>query len=176
MLFMLIETDEDRRTFARLYEEIYRQLIHVARRILSDPARAEDAVHEVFLVWAKDYNKYRNKTKTDMLRLGITMTKHNCFNILSAEKRHGEVALENEEIIADTKADLLDGVIASDELSRLMDAIKSLPEEDRTMLAFRYDSDLSYREISRITGLKEKNVEMRLYRIRKKLKEVLSDE
>lgn len=173
MLFMLIETDEERRSFARLYEEIYRQLIYVARRILTEPARAEDAVHEVFLKWAKDYSRYKHKTKTDMLKLGITMTKHICFNVLSADKRHGEVPLENEEIIGDTRADLLDSVIASDELSRLMDAIRMLPEEDQTMLAFRFDQGLSYREISRLTGLKEKNVEMKLYRIRKKLKEVL---
>jgi RNA polymerase sigma-70 factor (ECF subfamily) len=176
MFLMLIETDEERRTFARLYEEIYRQLIHVARRIITDPARAEDAVHEVFLVWAKDFQKYKNKSKTDMLKLGITMTKHKCFNMLSTDKRHGEVALEDDDTIADTKADILDTVIASDELSRLMDAIKTLPEEDQVMLAFRFDQGLSYREIGKITGLKEKNVEMRLYRIRKKLKEVLSDE
>ncbi|MEE3467502.1 MAG: RNA polymerase sigma factor [Eubacterium sp.] len=175
MLLMLIETDEERRTFARLYEELYRPLIYVARRILSDPARAEDAVHEIFLVWAGDYPKYKHKTKTDMLRLGITMTKNKCFNILSAQKRHHEVTLEDEDTIADTRGDLLEGVIAGDELSRLMEAIKTLPEKDQTMLAFRYDQDLSYREIGRITGLTEKNVEMRLYRIRKKLKEVLSE-
>lgn len=174
MLLLLIETEEDRISFSRLYEDIHRRLLYVARRIITDSARAEDAVHEVFLKWAKDYQRYRDKNETDMLKLGITMTKHICFNMLSAEKRHGEVPIENEEIIADTGADLLDGIIASDELSRLMDAIRTLPEEDQTILAFRYDQGLSYREIARITGLREKNVEIRLYRIRKKLKDVLS--
>ena len=57
---------------------------------------------------------------------------------------------------------------------RLHDVNTGLPEEEQTILAFRYDQGLSYREIGRILDLREKNVEMRLYRIRKKLKEVLS--
>ena len=175
MLFLLIETEEERQSFATLYEKLYRRLLYVAGRILSDPARAEDAVHEVFLKWAKDYPRYRDKNETDMLKLGITMTKHNCFNMLAAEKRHGEVPLGEDDILADTKTDLLDSVIATDELSRLMEAIRTLPGEDQTLLAFRFDQGLSYRAISRLTGLKEKNIEVRLYRIRKKLKEVLAE-
>ena len=62
------------------------------------------------------------------------------------------------------------------ELKRLVEAfLDSLSRENRVIFIRRYWFVDSYEEISRRTGLSEKNVSVRLVRIRKQLREYLEE-
>jgi RNA polymerase sigma-70 factor (ECF subfamily) len=49
-----------------------------------------------------------------------------------------------------------------------------LDQEDADILALVPSSDLSYKEISRISGISEANVKTKIHRTRLKLKKILS--
>ena len=51
-----------------------------------------------------------------------------------------------------------------------------LDTEDKDILVLRYFHDMSYKEIGNMLGIRTKAVDMRLYRIKKKLREVMYNE
>ena len=58
----------------------------------------------------------------------------------------------------------------------LLEAMKILPEKLRLVLELRYFHEYSNGEIAKILDISKKNVEIRLYRAKKKMKEVLQYE
>ncbi len=78
-----------------------------------------------------------------------------------------DIYLESTEAPVDEKiADL-------DELETMKTHINSLDELSKQVLILKYIQDMSYNDISEITGLSVKNIDMRLYRAKKKIKELM---
>ncbi len=61
-------------------------------------------------------------------------------------------------------------------LQRMEKAIDTLPEQDRQIIKLHYFQQVKTDEISRITGLSQSNVLVRLHRIRDKLRKMLTSE
>jgi len=57
---------------------------------------------------------------------------------------------------------------------RVLTAMQELAPEEKEILSLVVSSDLSYREIARITGTSEANVKVRIHRARVKLKKIMS--
>jgi RNA polymerase sigma-70 factor (ECF subfamily) len=57
---------------------------------------------------------------------------------------------------------------------RVLDAMQKLPPEERDVLSLVVSSDLSYREIARITDTSEGNVKVRVHRARVKLRKMMN--
>src|SRR5262245_1728188 len=55
---------------------------------------------------------------------------------------------------------------------KLLEAIRELPRKLRDPLLLRHSKDLSYREIARILGISENAVQVRVFRARRKLREL----
>jgi RNA polymerase sigma factor (sigma-70 family) len=67
-------------------------------------------------------------------------------------------------------------LLVSDQYRRVLDAMRHLDADERDLLSFTVSSELSYREISEITGLTESNIKVKIHRARKKLKDHLGVE
>lgn len=63
-----------------------------------------------------------------------------------------------------------------EERRRVEQAIDSLPEDYRNVTLLYYDQKLSYEEIAEVLRIPMRTVETRLYRARRKLRELLSKE
>ena len=61
-----------------------------------------------------------------------------------------------------------------EEYRQVLAAMQKLAAEEREALSLAISSDLSYREIARITGTSEANVKVRVHRARVKLRKVLN--
>ena len=70
----------------------------------------------------------------------------------------------------------LENVIQEEGEKELLEAMKILPEKLRLVLELRYFHEYSNGEIAKILDISKKNVEIRLYRAKKKMKEVLQYE
>jgi RNA polymerase sigma-70 factor (ECF subfamily) len=57
---------------------------------------------------------------------------------------------------------------------RVLTAMQKLAPEERDVLSLVVSSDLSYREIAKVTGTSEGNVKVRVHRARVKLKEMMT--
>jgi len=58
---------------------------------------------------------------------------------------------------------------------RVLAAMQKLAPKERDVLSLVVSSDLSYREIARVTGTSEGNVKVRVHRARGKLRKMLNE-
>lgn len=175
-VILLLETNEDKVSFQKLYEETYRKFLCVALGILHNQNDAEEIVHDVYVKLADNYPKYREKGCKEMLSLGIVITRNACINLIRARERHKETAIEIDDDLLGEENDPLEEVLRKENENTLYKALSNLKPQDRDILILKYYHDMSYKEIGRTLGLKEKTVDMRLYRIKAKLREVLAHE
>lgn len=65
-------------------------------------------------------------------------------------------------------------LLVREDYRRVLAAMQELAPEERDVLALVVSSDLSYREIARITGTSEGNVKVRVHRSRLKLRKMMN--
>ena len=66
-------------------------------------------------------------------------------------------------------------LLVREDYRRVLTAMQKLSTEERDALSLVVSSDLTYREIARITGTSESNVKVRVHRARVKLKRMISE-
>src|SRR5437879_10771357 len=138
--------------FAQLYAEHSRAIFYLALRFLGDPAKAEDATHDVFLKAFRKMDQFRGESswRTWLYRIAI----NHCRNLLRAwHERH--VLTSADETIWDHAPAATDSpfrVLEVKELGqRIQKALDGLPHEYRLLLLLLADQELSYEEMATLT-------------------------
>ena len=72
-------------------------------------------------------------------------------------------------ILADKKAEIIS------DLKQVQQALRQLPELDRTVLIMRAEEEMSYRDIAQITGLSISAIKVKVFRARAKINKFLND-
>ena len=138
---------------------------------------AEECVNDAYLgVWNTVPPTHPNPLLTFLCRIvrNLSIKKH---RDMTAGKRNSTYDIA----VSELEGCLASGVsveeeVEAAELKRLVEAfLDSLSRENRVIFIRRYWFVDSYEEISRRTGLSEKNVSVRLVRIRKQLREYLEE-
>lgn len=163
--------------FGQIYEKNYRTMYYVALKILKNKEEAEDAVHGAFVKLAEKYDTYRHLTSQEMTSLCVIIVKNKCLDMLRVSKSGLQSDWEKVDYaLHDEKDQPLENVIQEEGEKELLEAMKILPEKLRLVLELRYFHEYSNGEIAKILDISKKNVEIRLYRAKKKMKEVLQYE
>jgi RNA polymerase sigma-70 factor, ECF subfamily len=154
--------------FADLYAEHSRAIFYLALRFLSDPQKAEDATHDVFLKAFRKMDQFRGEAswRTWLYRIAI----NHCRNLQQSwNERHmfsnaDEAVWEN----ADSLSDSPIRVLETKELGeRIQKALDGLPDEYRLLLLLIADEQLSYEEVGTLTEQSADAVRGKLHRARK---------
>ena len=107
----------------------------------------------------------------------VIIVKNKCLDMLRVSKSGLQSDLEKVDYaLHDEKDQPLENVIQEEGEKELLEAMKILPEKLRLVLELRYFHEYSNGEIAKILDISKKNVEIRLYRAKKKMKEVLQHE
>lgn len=175
LLFLsMLETPEEQSRFTALYETYRYLLWYVAKDILKDRDLAEDAVQEAYLTLARHMDRVEEVNSPRTKRFLVTIVKSRAIDILRRQRRV-EVT-EYEDALGDAAdTDALDAYLTVEFYEQLVTAIRSLDENYRVVLECRYLHEMSERETAETLGLAEKTVNVRVWRARKKLQQVLSD-
>jgi RNA polymerase sigma-70 factor (ECF subfamily) len=80
----------------------------------------------------------------------------------------------NDVNIADKSKNLEESLVISEKTQLMYKCIGRLTFIDKTIISL-YLEDLSYQEIAEVVGITEKNVSVKIYRIKKNLNECLRD-
>jgi RNA polymerase sigma-70 factor, ECF subfamily len=140
-------------------------------RLLCDPAEAEDVAQDVFLTVYKNADTFRGESAFTTWLLRIA--KNQSLNRIKYLERRGRTTRRSiEELSDDRMLGIEDGVerrpdalIEGGQTAALVqEAIATLGEEHRVVLVLRDVEDLSYEEISQITGLPIGTVKSRIHR------------
>lgn len=145
--------------------------------ILNDRRDAEECVNDAYLgIW----NAIPPHRPNPLLAFACKIVR-NCsimrYRANMAAKRNSayDTALEELENCLSSSAPA-EEVMEVKELAALIEGfLDSLPRENRVIFMRRYWFSDSYADIARRTGISEKNVSVRLFRVRKQLKEYLSE-
>ena len=154
--------------FADLYTEHSRSIYYLALRLLSDPQKAEDATHDVFLKAFRKMDQFRGESswRTWLYRIAI----NHCRNLQQTwNDRHmvtnaDDAVWEN----AAAKTDSPLRVLETKELGqRIQKALDGLPAEYRLLLLLVADEKLSYEQVGTLTDQSPDAVRGKLHRARK---------
>jgi RNA polymerase sigma-70 factor (ECF subfamily) len=168
----------DRDAFAELVQRYQNRLYNFIYRTLQNKEEAEDAVQEVFI---KVFHAIRNyRPESSFTTWLFRIASNHCIDRFRRRK-HSTVSLtvnapEGEEStleIPDTtnNPELL--FFNAELQEALRSAIDSLPPKYRMVILLRHQQNLSYQEISEITGLPEGTIKAQIFRARRLLRERL---
>jgi RNA polymerase sigma-70 factor, ECF subfamily len=136
----------DARAFEALYDELSSSVFGLARRVVRDPARAEDVTQEVFLeVWRKAarFDSTLGKAKTWVMtiahRRAVDAVRRN-----ESQKRQDEKAAP-EQVSHDEPADSL---IAAEEHGAVRECLETLTDLQLEAVRLAYFNGYTYSEVA----------------------------
>ncbi len=136
----------DSRAFEALYDELSAAVFGLARRVVRDPARAEDVTQEVFLdVWRKAtrFDGARGKAKTWVM----TIAHRRAVDVVrrsEAQKRQDHQAAPDE-VTHDEPADAL---IEAEEHGAVRDCLETLTDLQLESVRLAYFNGYTYGEVA----------------------------
>jgi RNA polymerase sigma factor (sigma-70 family) len=150
------------------------------RSIVSDHARAEDIVQDVFM---SALRSLRSSDRGIAFKPWIyEIAKNACIDHIRKARRASEVSIDSEDFSPVDEGRMSAGVATTDaayaareDLDALRMAFNDLPDAQREVLVSRELEGLSYDSISNRTGLSRSAVESMLFRARRTLKDGYDD-
>jgi RNA polymerase sigma factor (sigma-70 family) len=125
---------------------------------------ADDVFQETFLAALRAYPRLR---RADNLRGWLLKIAHNKAIDAHRARKRAPVPVEEIEPVANGKP--VDASIADE---ALWDAVRTLPERQRTAVVLRFTFDLAYREVGQVMDASEEAARRNVFEGLKKLREV----
>ena len=162
-----------------IFEQIISEYQHKIYRLCWSYVQNEDDRNDLFQtillkIWNNlDSFKDNSSLGTWIFRLSVNTSIDYIRKNKNLAHMSTHVDISNLSII-DTSNDVEKNLLLSENLKLLYRCINQLSVIDRTLIYF-YLEDLKYREIADILGISEKNVSVKLHRIKKILKQHFKD-
>jgi RNA polymerase sigma-70 factor (ECF subfamily) len=142
------------------------------RKFLRNDAEAEDVMQLVFLQAYEDFETFRGQGSARHWLLSIA--RNRCLDRLKVNRRNPASAEANVLEREPTTAPPIDEALAQSQAAReLSVCLDGLPDHARVAIVLRYQDELSYEEIERVTGVSVGALRVRVLRALPTLKECL---
>ena len=133
-------------------------LVRLARIFVDDRNAAEDLVQEAFIRLARNTHRIKDRGKAPAYLRSIVL------NLARDHNRRGLVSLRHHLPFDDSRASTEDELDLSDDLQRVLDALRELPLRQRSCLVLRYYEELGVGEIGEVLGISRNTVKTHLRR------------
>ena len=162
----------DANAFGEIYFALRGTIYGFAYRMLIDSEMAEDVMQEVFIFFIEHPEKY-DEVRGELLPFLCGVARNRIFHQLRKAKSQPEIFQEDIEDFTELKNEIIGNPLTfllDEELVKIVDKeITKLPPFQREIFILREIEDLSYQEISQITGVPIDSLKARLYRARRTL-------
>ena len=168
-------TQGDVNSFAVLVDR-YKDLVYtLAFRMLKSREEAEEVSQDVFLKVFKSLAKFKGESKFSSWIYRITY--NTCLDKIRKQKRKPIVVTIDEftEHHVNTIDNALDKLVEKEHKQLIQDCLQLLPSDVGFLLTLYYFEEQSIEEISKIIGISNANVKVKLFRSRKKLASILRE-
>jgi len=146
-----------------------------ARRLIGDPAAAEDIVHEAFVALPRAIRRFRGEAPLRAFLIGVAAN-HSRRHIRSAmRRRRATERLAAHEELKPRSVDATDQLITKQLAGKLWAALDDLPHDQRIVFVLCEAEQRSSVEVAGIVGAPEGTVRTRLFHAKRKLREMLAD-
>jgi RNA polymerase sigma-70 factor (ECF subfamily) len=151
-----------------LYTDIKDKLYSYIMKLSGNSYIAEEIVQETFCRALEHILIDKKALSTAWF---YTVARHKYFDYIKKQNKFKyDVDLDNE--VDSSISDLDNNLIKSDEAALIKKVLSQLKDNYREILILREFKELSYEEISKITGMNLVQVKVTLYRARSKFKEL----
>jgi len=140
-------------------------------RLLGEPAEVEDVVQEVFLSVLQNFKRFRAESKLSTWLAAIALNKCRSHYRRRLLRPRSLLRLAMNLVAPCDQVQPSEAAEIHQELRR---AVQQLPAKYREPIALRYFEEMPVGEIGQVLGISANNVEVRLTRARRKLREILS--
>lgn len=170
-LIAQLQQEQDAEAFGQLYDRYVDNIYRFIFFKVSDTNEAQDITSDVFLkVWSAIKEK---KQGIENFKAYVYRTARNAV-VDHYRKNRKNISIDDiqaEELVTkSTVARLLDTDM---DTKRVLSALKILKDEYRELIMFKYMNEMSYSEISEITGKSYVNIRVQVHRAVKTLKQLL---
>jgi len=146
-----------------LYERYSKDIFRYSFSILKNEDDAKDAVQEVFVKYAENESSF--KRNCSYKTWFLVLTRNYCFNkIKSKGFNNSNLEVQTFNITYETDYDTQ---------ITIRDALMQLNSEDNELIYLREYESYTYKEIAELTEQSLENVKIKIFRARKKLREIL---
>ncbi|MCI1965986.1 MAG: sigma-70 family RNA polymerase sigma factor [Oscillospiraceae bacterium] len=172
---MAIENEKERQTMEQLYQKNYKLMIYIAKGILKDQSKAEDAVSQAFIKIIEKFQKFSFENCNKSKALVVILVKHICYNMLRQESCHPEVLLEEAEFQGDWFDMPCEHLLTEETYQTLLTELERMGENFRIVLELKYVYNYSHQEIARLLDISPENARVRLHRAKTALVKALNE-
>lgn len=165
MLLAVLETPTEKAIFTQFYETHHTDLHRYALFLVKDPHQAEDVIQTAWLQCVRYAERFFAIPEDKRLPWMVTVVKNTALSHLRTLGRTVPLA-EDWDLPAREEGDP----------SGIVETIRAMPEQYRTILELKFLWELEDKEIARRVGLTPTAVSTRIYRGRKLLQEALRKE
>jgi RNA polymerase sigma-70 factor (ECF subfamily) len=131
-----------------IYDKYKIELLKLAIVLIGDVNTAEDIVHDVFVKFAQSADRF--KLTGSLKSYLVTSIINRVRNYLRDSNRHCEITLEGVDSLLSTESSPHQWAILSEQLSILSQALQQLPYEQREVICFRMEMDMTFRRIAKL--------------------------
>jgi RNA polymerase sigma-70 factor, ECF subfamily len=164
-------TRGDAAAFTRVYNRYRDRVYGFAYRMLGTQAAAEDITHEAFMVLIKHPERYSPK-RSSILTFLCAVARNCILNHFRLRGKEVEDFFEEDDlqqIKNEYEPDPLSSLLDRELAAKVSESIALLPEFQREVIVLREFQELSYDDISIVTGADVNVVKARLFRARQNL-------
>ena len=152
----------------------YKDLVFtLSLKMLHSREEAEESAQDTFIKVYKSLSRFKGESKFSTWIYKVAY--NNCLDRLKRQKRNRSLVPINEfsehEVLS--LLNVLDSIEETERRQMIQDCLVALPSEECFLLTLYYFNEKSLKEISRIMGINENNVKIKLFRSRKKLAGIL---
>lgn len=160
----------DVEAYAQLVDRHHERCERIALRILGNREDAEEAIQDAFVRAFRALGDYEERERFSAWLTRILVNQ--CRTILVRTSRRETVFPDLDPRTLDFAVDALTADGAWPDLEH---ALAQLPVEQREAIVLKYADDLTYEEMSRITGAGESALKMRIQRAFARLRVILQE-
>lgn len=173
----MIDSEQERKKLADIYEEHKYALFSYAMKILQNKDMAEDAVHNAFISIIQKKDKYLNLDRQDFRRLAVIIVKNKCIDMLRKQKPYVNKPIEELEIFIESgEVSVDEQIIIESEYELMLKYINSIDEISKQVLRMKYILNMSYKEIGEELGMTPKHVDTRIMRAKEKVRKLIEED
>ena len=136
----------------QLYAAHYRRLVRLSALLVGDPETAEEIVQDSFVAMHGRWGSLRDPDKA------LAYLRQTVVNRSRSALRHRRVRARYVPGLAPDLPGADEDVLATERRTLVLEALRSLPDRQREVLALRYYLDLSEAEIAETLGISKGSV------------------
>lgn len=158
------------------YEKQKAFLTAYGSKCLGSKEKAEDALQECFLAIMERKADYADLSDDEFRKVAVTIMKYKCIDYLRREKKWANRAVDACHDALDVFDDLSEICLKKEREQMAREALNKLDPLGQQILYLKYFEEKSYKEIAEELAISTNLVQVKLYRIKQKLRKLLGEE